>query len=236
MSLRAMLLSNSTQHGRGYLDHAIEELRDHLSGVRRLAFVPFALNDHAAYGAKVRDRLAPLGIEVAVVPADGRALRALEEAEAIFVGGGNTFRLLHRMIATGLVAAIRREVFAGKPYVGASAGTVVGGPTIRTTNDMPIVHPETLDALALVPFQINCHYLDADPASTHMGETRETRLREFHEENETPVVGLREGAWIRVAGDRATLRGTTGARLFVRGDAPRELAAGADLGGLCPRR
>ncbi|MBI3448291.1 MAG: dipeptidase PepE [Acidobacteria bacterium] len=236
MSLRAMLLSNSTEAGRGYLDHAIEGLRDHLAGVKRLAFVPFALRDHAAYGAKVRDRLAPLGIDVTTLLAGLRDARTVEEADAIFIGGGNTFRLLDRLIATGLLAPIRREALAGKPYVGASAGTVVSGPTIRTTNDMPIVHPPTLDALALVPFQINCHYLDADPRSTHMGETRETRLREFHEENDTPVVGLREGAWLRVVGECATLCGTTGARLFVKGEAPRELASGADLGGARPPR
>jgi dipeptidase E len=147
----------------------------------------------------------------------------------VFVGGGNTFRLLDQLQRTGLAAAIAARCAAGMPYVGSSAGTNVATPSIRTTNDMPIVQPMSFAALALVPFQINPHYLDPDPGSRHMGETREERIRQFHEEWPTPVLGLREGAWVRVEGDRATLCGTTGARLFLRGAPPRELATGADL-------
>src|SRR5205085_2572735 len=141
----------------------------------------------------------------------------------------NTFRLLASLQAHDLVAAIRACVAGGMPYVGSSAGTNVACPTIRTTNDMPIVEPRTLDALALVPFQVNPHYLDADPRSTHMGETREQRLREFHEENDTPVLALREGAMVRVEGTRVTLLGTSGARLFRRGREPDELVPPAVL-------
>jgi len=235
MSTRGILLSNSTCHGREYLDHAIDDIAELLGGATRVVFVPFALHDHAAYGAKAADRLRRIGLKVTTILEDGRAARLVAEAEAIFVGGGNTFRLLDRLVRNGILAPIRQRALAGMPYLGASAGTVIAGPTIKTTNDMPIVHPASLDALGLVPFQLNCHYLDPDPASTHMGESRETRLREFHEENETAVLGLREGAWLRAEGGRVLLGGTAGAKLFVRGRAPAEQPPGADLSALCAR-
>lgn len=230
---RLLLLSNSTSFGMGYLDHAFDEVSRFLEDVRRLAFVPYALHDQAAYGAKAADRLKALGIEVETVKDDPSGVRAIEGADAVFVGGGNTFRLLLKMQRAGILVPIRRRAEAGMPYMGASAGTVVAGPTIRTTNDMPIVEPAGLGSLGLVPFQINCHYLDPDTSSRHMGETRETRLREFLEENEAKVLGIREGAFIRIEGERATLLGTTGARLFSRGAEPVELATGADISFLC---
>jgi dipeptidase E len=156
-------------------------------------------------------------------------MAAIGAAEAVFVGGGNTFRLLDRLQRTGALAAIAARAHAGMPYVGSSAGTNVATPTIRTTNDMPIVQPASFVALGLVPFQINPHYLDADPKSTHMGETREERLRQFHEENATPVLGLREGCWLDVRGDQMRLCGTTNARLFEKGAAPREFVPPTDL-------
>jgi dipeptidase E len=235
MSVRALLLSNSTCFGKGYLDHAIEEIADLFRGAKRIVFVPFALNDHAAYGAKAAERLRSLGLETATLLEDGGAPDLLARADGIFIGGGNTFRLLGKLYRCSLLDPIRARALQGIPYLGASAGTVVAGPTIRTTNDMPIVHPPSLDALGLVPFQINCHYLDADPASRHMGETRETRLREFHEENDTAVLALREGAWVSVEGATGRLRGSVGARLFVKGEPPVEHGPGADLGRLWNR-
>jgi dipeptidase E len=158
--------------------------------------------------------------------------RAIEEAEAIFCGGGNTFRLLKTLLELDLLPLIRRRVAQGTVYAGASAGSNLACPTIRTTNDMPIVEPASLDALGLVGFQINPHYLDPPPASTHMGETREARIREFHEENETPVVGLREGAILRVEGPSVLLKGVAGARIFRRGQEPLEVAPVAEIGPL----
>lgn len=219
---RLLLISNSTNHGQGYLDHVLSEIDDFLGPVRRLVFVPFALKDRTGYGARVRDRLAAIGVEVSTLTADEAGQRAVREAEAVFTGGGNTFRLLKTLQDSGLLPILRERGLAGMPYLGSSAGTNIAAPTIRTTNDMPIVQPASFEALGFVPFQLNPHYLDADPRSTHMGETREQRLREFHEENETPVVGLREGAWIRVEGDRATLGGTRGARIFRRDEEPEE--------------
>jgi dipeptidase E len=222
--MRLLLISSSNVHGYGYLDHAEPELRSILGGRRSVAFIPFALQNHDAYASKVRERLARLDVEV--VQVRGRA--ELEAAEAIFIGGGNTFRLLKHLYDDGLIDPIRDRVRnGGVPYIGSSAGTNVATPSIRTTNDMPIVYPPTFDALGLVPFQINPHYLDPDPNSTHKGETREDRIREFLEENDTPVVGLREGAMLRVEDAAVTLAGDKPARIFRRGVEPLELPPGS---------
>jgi dipeptidase E len=229
MPRRLLLISNSTNHGQGYLDHVLPEIDAFLGPVRRLVFVPFALKDQEAYGAKARERLAAIGVEVETLTADAEGRRLAAMAEAFFTGGGNTFRLLKTLQRSKLLPLLRERARDGVPYLGSSAGTNIAGPTIRTTNDMPIVQPASFNALALVPFQLNPHYLDPDPSSTHMGETREQRIREFHEENDTPVVGLREGAWIRIEEDRATLGGARGARIFRRGEAPEERRTGDSL-------
>jgi len=226
---KLLLVSNSTQHGRGYLDHVLEEILSTLDGARRVLFVPFALKDRAGYAEKFRTRMAAAGVESEELVADATGPRRIESAEAVFVGGGNTFRLLKTLHEGGLVAPLRARCAAGMPYLGASAGVNVACPTIRTTNDMPIVEPPTLDALGLIPFQINPHYLDPDPGSTHMGETREQRIVEFLEENDRVVLGLREGGWIRVEGERAWLGGERPARIFRRGAPPQERQAGAVL-------
>ncbi len=223
--MRALLISSSNVHGFGYLDHAEEEIRRLLEAARRVAFVPFALHDHDDYTAKVRERLDAMGLDVVQV----RSAADLEAADAVFVGGGNTFRLLRRLWELDLVAALRARVAGGMPYVGSSAGTNLATPSIMTTNDMPIVYPPTFEALGLVPFQINPHYLDPDPASTHQGETRETRIREFLEENATPVVGLREGSMLRVDGRDVLLTGLHSARIFERGKEPYEVAVGSRI-------
>jgi dipeptidase E len=226
MSLRLLLLSNSTNHGRGYLEHAWPTVQGFFTGARRIAFVPFALADHAAYLAKARVPFAGVGIEVLGLTPDARGLSRLAEVDGVFVGGGNTFRLLRALQDSGLLEGLVRRARDGMPYMGASAGTNVATPSLKTTNDMPIVQPRSFEALNLVPFQINPHYIDPDPATRHMGETRDERLREFHEENTAPVVGLREGAWLEVTGGELRLEGENGARLFRRGEAPQELTAG----------
>jgi dipeptidase E len=217
--MRLLLISSSNVHGFGYLDHPEPAMRAFLGAGWRVAFVPFALRDHAAYTAKIRERLARMDLEV--VSTDH-----LDAADAIFVGGGNTFRLLKTLYERDLLSPIRDRVRAGLPYLGSSAGTVIAAPTMMTTNDMPVVEPPSFNALALVPFQINPHYLDPDPQSTHKGETREERIREFLEENETPVVGLREGSILRVENDTTTLLGEKTARIFRRGEEAVEAAPG----------
>lgn len=237
MTRRALLFSNSTNPDSTYLAHGRAELLAFLGGVRRLLFVPFALHDRAAYTAKVRAALATFGIETDELTVDAAGRRALARAEAVFVGGGNTFRLLLTFQDAGLLSPLRERALAGLPYVGSSAGSNLAGPTIRTTNDMPIVFPQGFEALGLVPFQMNPHYLDPDPASRHMGETREERLREFLEENDTPVVGLREGCWVRREGadihlGGAATNGGAAARVFRRGREPEERASGTALSDL----
>jgi len=229
---RLLLISNSINHGQGFLDHVIHEIDGFLGEVRSLAFIPFAQKDHQGVGGRVRDRLAKIGVEVAIVTPDEAGRDLLRNCDAAFTGGGNTFRLLKTLHEERMVEILAERGKAGMPYMGSSAGTNIATPTIRTTNDMPIVQPASFDAIGLVPFQINPHYIDAQPGSTHMGETREQRLKEFHEENETVVVGLREGAWIRVEGDKATLGGGNGARIFRREREPEERGSGEELSDL----
>jgi dipeptidase E len=203
-----------------------------LAGVERVLFIPHALKDHAGYAARARAAFEEIGLGLDSLHEARDPQLAVREAQAIFCGGGNTFRLLAQLYAIDVLPLIRRRVAEGMPYTAASAGSNLACPTIRTTNDMPIVEPPSLDALGLVAFQINPHYLDPVPGSTHMGETRETRIREFHEENELPVVGLREGAILRVEDTMVELRGRAGARIFRRGQEPVELTPVASLDSL----
>lgn len=226
---RLLLISSSSVHGYGYLDYCMADILSFFEPLKNLLFVPFALDDHDAYADTVRARFARENVQVASLHQAEDAALALQEAEAIFVGGGNTFRLLNTLYQRNLIGALRHQVLAGTPYMGTSAGSNLACPTIMTTNDMPIVQPPSFTALNLVPFQLNPHYLDPDPSSKHKGETRETRLREYHEMNDAAVVGLREGGMLRVQGDAMTLEGIAGARLFCRGKEPSEFDPGADL-------
>jgi dipeptidase E len=219
---RLLLISTSTVHGTGYLEHALPELRALLQDVRRVLFIPFALRDHDAYAAKAGQAFGRIGCAVDSLHEAVDMRAALESAQAVFCGGGNTFRLLRSLYEREALPLIRRRVADGMPYAGASAGANLACPTIKTTNDMPILEPPSFEALGLVSFQINPHYLDPDPGSTHMGETRETRIREFHEENQAPVLGLREGAMLLVEEGHIWLKGLAGARIFRRGQEPAE--------------
>ena len=228
---RLLLLSNSTIHGESFLDWAEETIRDYMGEQRRNTFVPFALDDLEAYARTAKERLEKMGFTVESAH-EGDPRQQVRKGDAVFVGGGNTFRLLKRLHETGLLKEIRRAVEGGASYIGSSAGTNVATPTIKTTNDMPIVYPPTFDALNLVKFQINPHYIDADPSSKHMGETREQRIREFHEMNDAPVLGLREGAYLRIEDGAILLGGRKGARLFRKGVEPTEHQPGERLTGL----
>ena len=210
-------------------------MRTFFGPIRRLLFVPYALADHDGFVRTMQGRGIDAGYELDGIHRHPEPIRAVQEAEGVFVGGGNTFRLLHRLYRFGLVDALRERVRAGLPYLGVSAGCNVACPTIKTTNDMPIVQPPTLDALALVPFQVNPHYVfgsmyvkERDEFSQHFGETRDDRLREFHEENDTPVVGLWEGGILHVEGGRVELSAAP-ARVFRKGQEPIDIKPGADL-------
>lgn len=226
---RVLLISNSTHYGSGYLDHAEIEIRDFLGSVKEILFVPFALYDRDAYTRQARDRFAIMGYRLTSVHGSSNLERAVTDAESVFIGGGNTFRLLKALYDNNLLLPIRARVEAGMPYIGSSAGSNVAGPTIKTTKDMPIVQPPSFDAIHLVNFQISPHYQDPDPASTHMGETQEERIRQFHEENDIPVVGLREGTMVRIENGSGTLKGVAAARIFRKGQDPVEVKPGYRL-------
>lgn len=230
--MRLLLLSNSKQEGKGYLEHAAAMLRDFLpTSVRQLLFVPYAgvAKTHYEYVDEVRPAFERLGADVIGIHRAHDPVHAAREAQAIVVGGGNTWNLLREMRAHRLLPIIRQRVFAGVPYIGWSAGANVTCPTIMTTNDMPICDPGGLDALALVPFQINPHYLHGNPDG-FKGETREERLREFcvlHPE--VWVAALREGTALRIENASIDLLGGAPCRVFRGSQPPREIDPGADV-------
>jgi dipeptidase E len=212
--MELLLLSNSTNYGSTMFAHAAEAFGE-VAGGDRVTFVPFALADWDDYADRVTAAFAALGIDAFSAHRAAAPDEAILGADVLMMGGGNTFRLLDSLYGLGVVDGLRRRVREGATrYMGASAGTNVACPTIRTTNDMPICLPPTFNALGLVPFQINLHYFDADPASTFMGETREERIGEFLEENHCPVLAMYEGSWLRVSGGSASVTGP--ARLFQR--------------------
>lgn len=213
------------------------EMRDFFGRIGRILFVPFALADHDGYVTTLNQRGIDAGYELDGIHRHADPVRAVEQAEAIFVGGGNTFRLLTELYRHGLIDPIRRRVRAGMPYMGVSAGSNVACPTIKTTNDMPIVMPPSFEALGLVPFQINPHYFEGqthvkvgDSYVEHFGETRDERLNQFHEMNDTPVVGLWEAAILRVDDARVRLVGEP-ARIFRKGQRAVDLRPPASLDG-----
>jgi dipeptidase E len=229
---RLLLISNSTLHGSGYLDHAEAEIRDLLGSSTQVVFIPFALHDRKSYAAKAGQRFLEMGFSLTSVHDVSNMARTIDEADAIFVGGGNTFRLLKGLYDYDLLGPIRRRVAAWAAYIGSSAGAIVACPTLKTTKDMPVVQPPSFEALGLVPFQISPHYLDPDPSSTHVGETQEERILQFIEENEEPVIGLREGSILRVETGAVVLKGPHMARIFRCGDEPAEVSPGSALSAL----
>ncbi|MCC9134926.1 dipeptidase PepE [Pontibacter silvestris] len=232
MSRNILLISTSTTHGTGYLEHAEGEIKNLLQGKSRLLFIPYARPDsvsHKDYTAKVREAFEKWGISVTGVHEAKDPVAAVKEAEAVFIGGGNTFLLLRQLYQNNLIKPLQERVKQGTPYMGTSAGSNVAGKTIGTTNDMPIVFPKSFEALQLVPFNLNPHYQDPEPGSTHMGETRETRIKEFHTHNTQPVVGLREGSMLHISGDRITLKGSLTARVFLQGQKPQEFKPEDDI-------
>jgi len=225
-SLRLLLLSNSKNVGQGYLEHAEPFIRDFLgTSVKKVLFVPYAAVrlTFDAFTETVAQRFGDMGYGVEPIHRARSPKAAVRKAEAIVVGGGNTFQLLKTLHEKGLVAAIRERAKAGAPYIGWSAGANVACPTMKTSNDMPIVEPPSLGAAGLVPFQINPHYLDVHPEG-HGGETREERILEFIAANPgVHVVGLREGSILRVEAGRLSLLGGKTARIFLKGKDPREV-------------
>lgn len=225
---KLLVVSTSTIFGSEFLAYIKEDFVEFIQS-DELLFVPFARPSGIsfdAYTMKVQEALMGKGIKVRGLHEFHNKKKAIQDARAIFVGGGNTFLLLKTLYDLDLMPQLRVQIAKGIPYVGTSAGSNLTGLTIGTTNDMPIVYPPSFDALGLLPFNINPHYLDPDPASTHKGETRETRIQEFHQFNSQPVIGLREGSWLHVNGGKIELKGTLTARLFKPNSDPLELAPG----------
>jgi dipeptidase E len=229
---KMILASTSTIHGSGYLEYLHPTLEGHLKELETVTFIPFARPGGISYDRytdAVRNSFAKINIKVIGIHTYKDMKDALLNSEAIFIGGGNTFELLNQLYQQQLLVPLKNTIENGIPYLGTSAGSNICGLNIKNTNDMPIIYPPSFEALAIIPFNINAHYLDPLKGSKHMGETRETRIKEFHVFNETPVLGLREGSWISVEGDKISLKGKHTARLFNKNKEAVEVASGAIL-------
>ena len=227
-----IIASTSTLHGGHYLEYLLHELSIHFQHCTTILFIPFARPSgisHEEYTSKVALAFAKINKTVKGIHEFEDAAMAIKNAEGIFTGGGNTFLLVSQLYKKNVMSILAEVVKNGTPYLGTSAGSNICGLTMQTTNDMPIIYPPSFQTLGLIPFNLNPHYLDDNPESMHMGETRETRINEFHAFNTFPVLGLREGSWIEVKGDAMTLRGNLSARLFRQNKSATELETGTNL-------
>ncbi len=227
-----IIASTSTLHGGEYLEYLLPELVVHFQHCKTILFIPFARPrgiSHEEYTAKVTLAFAKIDKEVNGIHEFEDMAMAIKNAEGIFTGGGNTFLLVSQLYKNELLKVLAEVVKIGIPYLGTSAGSNICGLTMQTTNDMPIIYPPSFQTLGLVPFNLNPHYLDDNPDTEHMGETRETRINEFHTFNTFPVIGLREGSWIEVKGNEITLKGKLSARIFRLNQSPSEVETGTDL-------
>ena len=232
---KCLIASTSTLYNGDYLDYLLPELAIHFKSCQSILFIPYARPSgisHEDYSGKVRVAFAKINKVVKGIHEFENPLQAIQEAEGIFTGGGNTFLLVSQLYRFGIMDELANVIKNGTPYLGTSAGSNICGLTIQTTNDMPIVYPPSFQTLGIISFNLNPHFLDANEQSQHMGETREMRINEFHEFNSAPVLGLREGSWLEVTGEKIILKGTLSARLFQKNKNPEELATESDLSNL----
>lgn len=228
-----LIASTSTIHGGGYLEYILDDLKIHFESTNQILFIPYARPSGISYDAytKIASKaFSKINKTVKGIHEFENITKAIKNAKGIFVGGGNTFVLVNQLYKNNILTSLKTAVENGTPYLGTSAGSNICGLTMNTTNDMPIVYPPSFKTLGLVSFNINPHYLDPNPNSTHMGETRETRIKEFHAYNTPPVIGLREGSWIAVNGESLTLKGNLDARIFEYNKTPYEIEPNSDLG------
>jgi dipeptidase E len=232
MSKKILLASTSTLYNGAYLEYLMPSLKLHFVNCKTLLFIPFARPSgisHDEYTQKVSMAFAKINIQVKGIHEYDDYTEAIEKAEAIFTGGGNTFVLVSQLYNHNLIAILKKVIESGTPYLGTSAGSNIGGLTMNTTNDMPIVLPKSFTTLGLIPFNLNPHYLDADTQSKHMGETRETRINEFHAVSSIPVLGLREGSWLEIDDENIILKGNLTAKLFRQNEVAVEMEAETNL-------
>lgn len=225
---KLLIASTSTIHGSSYLEYLLPTLNSFFKGVTTLLFIPYARPSGISYDeytALVAKAFKNIDKDVVGIHQFDSPIEAIKEATAIFTGGGNTFELVNQLYKYQLFPILSEVLNSGTPYLGTSAGSNICGVSMMNTNDMPIVYPPSFKTLGIIPFNINAHYLDPIPNSKHMGETRETRIKEFHVYNDTTVLGLREGSWLEVIDSTVTLKGNLTARLFQRDTTPIELPA-----------
>lgn len=232
---RALLASTSTLYKEEYLSYLIPQIHSFFEDVSNVLFLPYARPGgitHEEYSALAQKGFKKAGIKLKGIQEYPNPVEAVKNAEAIFTGGGNTFLLVSELYRHKLMQLLQQRVSEGIPYMGSSAGTNIAGLTMQTTNDMPIVYPPSFKTLGIVPFNINPHYQDPDKNSRHKGETRETRIKEFHKLNTQPVVGLREGSWLEVKDNKITLKGRLSARIFKAEKIPYEIVPETTLNDL----
>lgn len=230
--MNVLMASTSTVYGSEYLAYLKEPLQEHFKEAKEIIFIPYARPGgitHDEYTEKAKEGLAFLGKKIVGLHEKLDKKKALQEAEAIFTGGGNTFLLVTKLYEHQLMHPLQEALLSGTAYLGTSAGSNICGLNMQTTNDMPIIHPPSFKTLGIVPFNVNVHYIDPDPTSKHKGETRETRIKEFQNLNKTNVVGLREGSWLHVTKDNIILRGPLAARIFEPGKTPYEVQPNSSL-------
>ncbi len=227
-----LVASTSTIHGGSYLSYLLPELTHFFSETEEVLFIPYARPggmSHDNYTKLASEAFAKIDKKIVGIHTFKNPAEAIQNAKGVFVGGGNTFVLVSQLYANKIMGLLRDKIFIGLPYLGTSAGSNICGITMNTTNDMPIVYPPSFKTLGVIPFNINPHYLDPDPTSKHMGETRETRIKEFHSQSTVPVVGIREGSWLEVKNDIITLKGSHSARVFEQNKEPFELESESNL-------
>ena len=229
---KLIIASTSTLHGGSYLDYILPVLENHFKDCKTILFIPYARPggiSHDEYTQKVAETFAKINKKVVGLHEFDNAAKAVEQAEGIFTGGGNTFLLVTQLYENNVMDVLRNSIENGIPYLGSSAGSNITGISMQTTNDMPIIYPPSFKTLGVIPFNLNPHYLDPDLQSKHMGETRETRIKEFHAFNDIPVLGLREGSWLEVNGETIILKGDLTARIFRQNQTPEELEPETNL-------
>lgn len=229
---KLLIASSSSVHGKGYLEYILPELRAFFNGVSEVLFIPYARPGgitHYEYTEVAKKGFDKINIRIKGIHEFSNPINAVNQAKGIFIGGGNTFLLVKQLYDLKLISTIKNVVENGTPYFGTSAGTVISGLTMQNTNDMPIIYPPSFDTFGFVNFNFNCHFIDPDPSSTHMGETRETRINEYHTLNKTAVLGLREGSWLHIKEGHIILKGPLNARLFQQHKMALELPPETDL-------